>query len=174
MNHILHLEPRRTTLPSLTIASDAPICIRQARAADVTPICQLVNYYAAQEVMLPKNEPAVYNSLFAFVVADADGHLAGCAALKLIHDHPAEIVSLAVRPEFQRRQVGRQLVQTLLDRARELGVPTVFALTLRPAFFEKLGFHQVHKSALPYKVWNDCSSCPKRERCDEIAVLRNL
>lgn len=169
---MIALQPTLPALPTLTVSQDAPICIRRARGADVEPICRLVNYYAAQEVMLPKTPVQVYSSLRHFMVAEADGELAGCAALKLTWANPAEIVSLAVRPEFQSRGVGRQLVLALLEEAREIGEPTVFALTLRPDFFARLGFQPVEKHTLPHKVWNECSVCPKRERCDEIAVLR--
>jgi amino-acid N-acetyltransferase len=168
------LTPATQSLPTIQVASDTPICIRGGRAADVAPIQRLVNYYAAQEVMLPKSEAQIYNSLQSFAVAEADGQLVGCAALKLTWANPAEIVSLAVRPELHGRQVGSQLVMSLLDQARALGVPVVFALTLRPTFFERLGFRRVPKSTLPHKIWNDCSNCPKQNRCDEIAVLREV
>ena len=41
-------------------------------------------------------------------------------------------------------------------------------------FFEKLGFEVVPKDSLPLKVWSDCVRCPKREGCDEIAMVRVL
>jgi amino-acid N-acetyltransferase len=172
--NLIPLRPTIAQLPPLDVSGEVPICVREANAADVAPICALVNYYAAQEVMLPKTPAAVYNNLLGFVVADADGQVVGCAALKLTYNNPSEIISLAVRPEFQSRQVGSHLVLSLMDKGRALKVPTVFALTLRPSFFERLGFARVHKSALPHKVWNDCSVCPKQNRCDEIAVIRDL
>ncbi len=32
----------------------------------------------------------------------------------------------------------------------------------------------VPKDTLPLKVWSDCVRCPKRDGCDEIAVVRTL
>ncbi len=32
----------------------------------------------------------------------------------------------------------------------------------------------VDKDTLPLKVWTDCVRCPKRDGCDEIAVVREL
>jgi len=55
-----------------------------------------------------------------------------------------------------------------------LGVPRVFALTLEPDFFEKLGFEVVKKETLPMKVWSDCAKCPKQQNCDEIAVVKSV
>jgi amino-acid N-acetyltransferase len=48
------------------------------------------------------------------------------------------------------------------------------SLTYEQRFFEKLGFEVVPKESLPLKVWSDCVRCPKRDGCDEIAMLRTL
>ena len=47
-------------------------------------------------------------------------------------------------------------------------------LTYEQRFFEKLGFEVVAKESLPLKVWSDCVRCPKRDGCDEIAMVRVL
>ena len=47
------------------------------------------------------------------------------------------------------------------------------SLTLS-SFFNKLGFHEVERGALPLKAWKDCVRCPKFQACDEIAVIRVL
>ena len=46
----------------------------------------------------------------------------------------------------------------------------VFALTRQPLFFLRLGFVPTDKAHFPLKVWADCSRCPRREACDEVAV----
>ena len=66
------------------------------------------------------------------------------------------------------------LVTTAIEQAVGLGVPKVFALTLEPDFFEKLGFEIVEKETLPMKVWSDCAKCSKQENCDEIAVVKEV
>jgi amino-acid N-acetyltransferase len=55
-----------------------------------------------------------------------------------------------------------------------MGVPKVFGLTLKPQFFEKLGFKVVDKDELPMKVWSDCARCTKQQNCDETAVIRQI
>jgi len=50
----------------------------------------------------------------------------------------------------------------------------VFALTMEPDFFVKLGFGVVEKDELPMKVWSDCARCPKQQNCDEIAVIKSV
>jgi len=43
-----------------------------------------------------------------------------------------------------------------------------------PEVFESNGFHRMEKERFPQKVWSDCAVCPKRECCDEIAMVREL
>ena len=50
----------------------------------------------------------------------------------------------------------------------------VFALTLAPGFFSKMGFHTVEHRQLPLKVWTDCVNCPKYGNCDEIAMVLDV
>jgi amino-acid N-acetyltransferase len=50
----------------------------------------------------------------------------------------------------------------------------VFAFTYVVSFFNKLGFQEVERGALPLKAWKDCVRCPKFQACDEIAVIRVL
>jgi amino-acid N-acetyltransferase len=64
------------------------------------------------------------------------------------------------------------LVAAATEQVAELGLPKVFALTLNPDFFEKMGFKIVEMDSFPMKVWSDCASCPKQENCDEIAVIK--
>jgi amino-acid N-acetyltransferase len=65
-------------------------------------------------------------------------------------------------------------VEAIVKEARRLRVHRVFALTYEEKFFSKLGFVTVDKSALPLKVWSACIKCPKRDGCDEIAMVRTL
>ena len=50
----------------------------------------------------------------------------------------------------------------------------LFALTYRDNFFCNLGFRVVEKTLFPEKIWSDCERCPKKDHCDEIAVLMEL
>ena len=52
-----------------------------------------------------------------------------------------------------------------------MGIETVFCLTYRPDFFEKIGFRRVDRGELPRKVWGECLKCPKFPDCDEVALV---
>jgi len=81
---------------------------------------------------------------------------------------------LAVDESNRGAGVGKMLVAAAAEQAAELGIAKVFALTLDPGFFEKLGFEVIEKDALPMKVWSDCAKCPKQQNCDEIAVIKTV
>jgi len=124
--------------------------------------------------MLFKSYAQLYEGLRDFGVCEVDGRVAGCVGLTIVWADLAEIRSLAVEDEFRGRGIGRQLVEWAVEEARRLGIRRLFALTYEQVFFAKLGFEVVPKESLPLKVWSDCVRCPKRNGCDEIAVVRVL
>jgi len=146
--------------------------IRNAKISDVKAIHALISSYAEQDRMLFRSMADIYKNLQAFTVAELDNDVVGCCALEIIWSDLAEIKSLAVNEANIEKGIGKMLVATATEQARELGVQRVFALTLKPDFFEKLGFEIVEKETLPMKVWSDCARCPKQEHCDEIAVIK--
>jgi amino-acid N-acetyltransferase len=148
--------------------------VRHARVSDAKVIGALINYYAEHDKMLFRSLAEIYENLQTFLVVENDGHVVGCCALEVIWSDLAEIKSLAVEADHRGRGIGATLVTATLDEARLLGVPRVFALTLEPRFFEKLGFEVVAKEALPMKVWSDCARCPKQQECDEVALVKSL
>lgn len=148
--------------------------IRPATIHDVPRIQEIINSHAELGKMLFKSYAQLYEDLRDFGVCEVDGDVIGCAALTIIWADLAEIRSLAVDDRFRGRGVGRSLVEWTVSEARRLGIRRLFALTYEQGFFEKLGFEVVQKDTLPLKVWSDCVRCPKREGCDEIAVVRVL
>ena len=146
--------------------------VRKAKIPDAKAIYSLITYYAEQEKMLFRSMADIYENLQAFTVAEASGNVVGCCALQIIWSDLAEIKSLAVDEANTEKGIGKMLVAAAIEQARQLGLPRVFALTLNPDFFEKLGFKVIEKDALPMKVWSDCAKCPKQQNCDEIAVIK--
>lgn len=161
-------------LPTIHVAPGAALAIRRASVHDIPHLYQMINHYAAQGDMLPRTLDHLYNRVREFKVAEAGGEVVGCAALKITWRDLAEVASLVVHPDFQGRSLGRHLIKALMGEARELGIPTMFTLTLQPGFFSRLGFREVPKHYLPHKIWQDCSACSKQDRCDEVAMTYEL
>lgn len=134
----------------------------------------LINGFADRGEMLHRSMSQLYEYIRDFWVAEQDGIVVGCAALHVMWQDLAEVKSLAVSDVLQGRGVGRALVEHCLTEADELRIHRVYALTYKPAFFEKLGFRVIDRAELPRKVWTECVFCPKFNGCDEIAVAIDL
>jgi len=150
------------------------IRIRRAVVNDAPQIAELVNYYARLGEMLPRPLLYLYQGIRDFVVAEVDGQLVGCGALRVMWSDLAEIRSLAVAESHRGKGIGVQIARELIEDARRLGLTRIFALTYRVAFFERLGFRVVPREALPQKSWTDCLTCPKVTMCDETPVMLEL
>jgi amino-acid N-acetyltransferase len=151
--------------------------IRKAVIEDVKPIHRILSYYAAQGSLLPRPLSELYDHLrdfFVLVENSQEPKVLGVCALGVCWEDLAEIRSLAVDKDEQRKGFGLQLVKTCLEEAHALGLRRVFALTYVEGFFDKVGFKKVEKSVLPHKVWADCLKCPKFPDCDETAMILEL
>jgi amino-acid N-acetyltransferase len=153
--------------------------LRTATIHDVPAMQAVINSHAELGKMLFKSLAQLYESLRDFAVYETDGEgddgkIVGCCALTIIWADLAEVRSLAVDERYQGRGIGRKLVDWAVAEARRLNIRKLMSLTYEQRFFEKLGFEVVPKESLPLKVWSDCVRCPKRDGCDEIAMLRTL
>lgn len=148
--------------------------IRKAKIKDIKEIQSLINAFAKKDLMLPRSLNELYDNLRDFWVAEENNKIVGCSALHISWDDLAEIKSLAVALNKQRKGIGKALIETCIEEARELGAKKLFALTYKPDYFKKFGFKRVKNSALPHKVWAECINCCKFPNCQEIALLKVL
>ena len=148
--------------------------IRPATVHDVPRVQEIINSHAELGRMLFKSYAQLYESLRDFAVYEQDGRVLGCTALAIIWADLAEVRSLAVDEAARGQGIGRKLTEWCIAEARRLQIRRLMSLTYEQGFFEKLGFAVVDKDTLPLKVWSDCVRCPKRDGCDEIAMVREL
>jgi len=161
-------------LPEVCVPQADSVIIRPALVGDVPAMAEIINGFAARQLMLPRSQFQFYQHVRDFSVLEHQGEIIGCGALQFVWADMAEIRSLAVKPEWQGRGLGRRLVERLLDEGRTHGVPRVFCLTYQEAFFARLGFTVIPRESLPHKIWGDCLNCPKYPACDEVAMIYNL
>jgi amino-acid N-acetyltransferase len=145
-----------------------PVTIRPALVQDIPAIVTMVNRFAAQNVMLPRTEASVQQTLSDWLVAvDAEDEgesangstpykIAGCGSLVPLTDTLVEIRSLATHEDYQGQGIGGLLVQALVEMAQIQEYEQVCALTLRSSFFERLGFTVVDRWSISPKVWQAC------------------
>jgi len=148
--------------------------LRKAKMGDAPAIQRLITLFASRDEMLHRSLGEVYENIRNFFVVEEEGGIVACGALQISWGNLAEVKSLAVSEAHQGRGHGKRIVLACLEEGRALGLATIFALTYKPGFFEKLGFRVVDKATLPHKVWTECIRCPKFPDCGEIAVVLDL
>ena len=129
------------------------IVIRPARTNDVKAIRQLVDSYAAPGKMLTKETVTLYESVQEFTVAEVDGKVVGCGALHVLWDDLAEVRTVAVEKIFHKQGVGHQILERIIERAREVGVERIFCLTFQTDFFGRHGFVKIEGTPVAPDVY---------------------
>ena len=148
------------------------LTVREAVESDVKTIFRLLEIYAAKAIVLSRSEEDIRFYLGNFVVAEIDGVVRGCAAVRDFGNDLLEVRSLVVEPGFQGKGIGRAMIEAIIAGLKiRRNHWRLFTLTYQVEFFKALGFAIVDRTLFPEKIWSDCSKCPKQACCDETAML---
>jgi len=124
-----------------------PVSIRAMRASDVSEVVYIEN----RSFRVPWSE-RTFKSLLrqphaALFVAEADGQVAGYAAVWYVADE-AELGDLAVHPDFRRRGIGALLLDRAIEESRSREIRVLY-LEVRAGnedarrLYERSGFEVV-------------------------------
>lgn len=144
-----------------------PLVVRPARTGDVPAVRRLVEPLSRARVLVAKEAVAYYEALPEMLVAEvdddewsgrADGpveglRVVGCGALHVMWHDLAEIRTLATDPQWRGRGIGRAMLESLVHRAREVGVSRLFCLTFETDFFTGNGFEAISESPVDQDVY---------------------
>ena len=147
---------------------------RRARAADAPAIHGLIDLYAAEGLLLPRDAEEIRTHAGHFLVLENAGGIIGCVALEPYGADLAEIRSLALAPGTRSRGLGGRLLVGAMAEAKSRGIARVFAVTHAPGFFLRYGFEARNRRMLPEKIERDCLHCPKMKTCKLSAVVADL
>ena len=129
------------------------LVIRPAQTKDVKSIRTLVDSYAAPGQMLSKETVTLYESVQEFIIAEKDGVLVGCGALHILWEDLAEVRTVAVVQGLQKQGIGHQILEAIIERAREVGVEKIFCLTFQIDFFGHHGFEVIEGTPVDADVY---------------------
>ena len=167
---------------------DSRIVILKAQIRDVEEILELINGFAASNLMLPRGPQYLYENIRDFVIAvdenvpvytltdtkEVMNLIVACGSLHVLWEDIAEVRALAIHPDYQHLGLGSRVVEFMEEEARKLGIHRLFTFTLTEDFFNALGFRKISRKDLPPKVWGECSRCPKYFQCDEVGMVLDL
>lgn len=124
----------------LGVSQAAEIHFRFATVGDIPQLQEMLEPFVAARKLLRRTPEELMVLIRHGFVAEVEGKIVGFAAIEIYSRKLAEIQSLAVSEGFQGRGIGRQLVMMCLDRARELDVMEVLAITSSEDFLRNCGF----------------------------------
>lgn len=156
--------------------------IRQATLSDAESVFALIQ--SNRDLLVPRSMGNIVENIDRFVVAERDGEVVGSASYQI---HPeigdtgeaatVEIQSVAVKSEFRRHGVGRDLVEAVIRKVEAFSPREVLVLTFTPEFFRTLGFDEIPKTKVMHKLYTGCINCTKHANpftCPEIAMTRSV
>ena len=119
--------------------------IRKAIESDVPVIHRLIEKATRNGKILRRTTKDIHKNLGAFIVVEEDHGVIACCALEIYNQKLAEIRSLAVLQERQRKGVASALIGHCVREAARRGVFEVLAITDRQNLFKRHGFsEQLH------------------------------
>ena len=130
------------------------IKVRPAKTSDIGAIADLCGPLIQSRVLLGKERVELYESVQEFLVAeDASGKVMGCGALHVMWEDLGEVRTVAIEKSHQGQGVGKLILTSLLERAKDLGLKRIFCLTFEVEFFGKLGFEPISETPVEPEVY---------------------
>ncbi len=127
------------------LLTDNPMIYRPATATDRPALVDLLT----QVDLLIDDLPS---DLSTFTLAFDVDQLVGAAGVEVL-ESAGLLRSVAVSPERQHQQIGRQLIDASLHLAREKGVTDLYLITTTAdGYFERLGFGRVNRTGVPAAI----------------------
>lgn len=127
--------------------------IRQATKRDVRFIYSLTRSAVRREELIYRSQQAIEKNIEQFFVFEIDEAIIACVTLYFYPDKPqlAEVGSLYVLPFYQKRGIGKKMVDFACKQAKERGATTVVALSTQSFgfFTNSCGFEEADVSILP-------------------------
>ena len=125
--------------------------VREATPDDVAGILQLIEPFEKDGTLVKRDRTEIERDAANYTIVEHDGVIFGCAALYPYPEaNTAEMAALTVSPQSQSTGDGEKLLRRIEQRARLLGLDSIFVLTTRTMhWFIKRGFKQTDPDWLP-------------------------
>ena len=125
--------------------------LREATPDDLGGILQLIEPFENDGTLVRRERTEIERDIGNYTVIEHDSVIFGCVALYAYPENKtAEMAALTVSPHSQGQGDGEKLLRRIEQRARHIGLESIFVLTTRTMhWFLKRGFVQVPIDWLP-------------------------
>ena len=125
--------------------------LREATINDVGGLIDLITPLEEQGILVRRSREVLEREIGQFSIVERDGLIIACAALYPINESDSgELACLAVSSDYRHGGRGDELLERIEQRARAMGLKTLFVLTTRTAhWFRERGFQPSTVERLP-------------------------
>ncbi len=125
--------------------------LREATSDDIGGILQLIEPFESDGTLVKRSRTEIERDIAQYTVIEHDGVIFGCAALYPFPEAgTGEMAALTISPSVQGQGDGERILKRIEQRARAMGLQTLFVLTTRTMhWFNKRGFAPVDPDWLP-------------------------
>ena len=129
------------------------VVVRPAKTSDIKKVRSIVDSFAAQRRLLSKETVTLFEGVQEFTIAEVDGEVVGCGALHVLWEDLAEVRTVAVVESMHGKGIGHAILESILNKAKEIGVKKVFCLTFETEFFGSHGFTEIQGTPVEPDVY---------------------
>ncbi len=126
--------------------------IRRALKKDIRSILMLIQDSVASEELVKRTRSSIEKQLGDYYLFEIDKNPVGCVALHVFpEEKKGELACLYVKASYENQGIGRKLINFVENRARELGLQQLIALSTQAFtyFQSKGGFTEGSPDDLP-------------------------
>jgi amino-acid N-acetyltransferase len=125
--------------------------LREATSDDVGGILQLIEPFERDGTLVKRGRTEIERDIGAYTIIEHDGIIFGCAALyPYPESRTGEMAAVTISPQVQGQGDGERILKRIEQRARSMGLDSIFVLTTRTMhWFVKRGFQQADPDWLP-------------------------
>jgi amino-acid N-acetyltransferase len=146
--------------------------IRPARRRDAQTIHKITQQAVGSQSLRPRTQQEISSRIDCFHVYELDQTIVGCVCIHPWDKDSVEVEAVYVQPFYQRKGVGKRLVDFAVREAAKQGFRRVFALSTQSfAFFRKVcGFAETGPEILPAQRREELEKSGRNSR----VLLREL
>ena len=129
--------------------------LREATSDDVGGILQLIEPFERDGTLVKRSRTEIERDIGAYTIIEHDGIIFGCAAL---YPYPeartGEMAAVTISPQVQGQGDGERILKRIEQRARAMGLESIFVLTTRTMhWFVKRGFQLLVTIHVAVPAW---------------------